>query len=260
MSIVQTHTIVGQTAAGVLGGILLPISAQPAYYNRYASDVLANLAESGRRASVAVGQPGITAGPPAYFAAQGGAAGITSPVSVEGDLTILVAARYPSQTSANYKIAPLVSNYFADADGKWQGFLFGFDNYSDTQTLPILWAVEGETGSSNQQAGDLISTAQGQAWGLYSVRISSIGAKGWTATIKNHTLGTTKTITSGNTIPTLSGAPNLAIGTTYVPENFTDRSDILSVGIWHASLSDADLDTVVDFERRWQAGVNGVTV
>lgn len=34
MSLVQTHTIVGQTASGVLGGILLPISAQPAYYNR----------------------------------------------------------------------------------------------------------------------------------------------------------------------------------------------------------------------------------
>ncbi|KAA8384820.1 hypothetical protein FOH24_16510 [Acetobacter tropicalis] len=260
MSLVQTHTIVGQTASGVLGGILLPISAQPAYYNRYASDVLANMAESGRRASVAVGQPGITAGPPAYFAAQGGAAGITSPVSADGDLTVLVAARYPSQMTANYKIAPLVSNYFTDADGKWQGFLFGLNFYSDTQILPILWAVESETGSTNQQAGDLITTAQGQAWGLYSIRISSIGSKGWTATIKNHTLGTTKTITSSNTIPVLSAAPNLAVGTSYLPENFTDRSDILSVGIWHAALSDTDLDTAVDFERRWQAGINGVTL
>ncbi|MCG4273872.1 hypothetical protein [Acetobacter senegalensis] len=260
MSVVQTHTIVGQTAAGVLGGILLPISAQPAYYNRYASDVLANLAESGKRAAVAVGQPAVTSGPPAYFAAQGGASGITSPVSVAGDLTILVAARYPSQTAANYKIAPLVSNYFTDANGKWQGVLFGFNRYSDTQSLPVVWVVESETGSTNQQSGDLITTAQGQAWGLYSVRISGIGSKGWTATIKNHTIGTTKTITSGNTIPVLSAAPNLAVGTTFVAEFFTDRSDILSAGVWNASLSDADLDTAVDFERRWQAGVNGVTV
>lgn len=260
MSVVQTHTIVGQTAPGVLGGILLPVTVQPDYYNRFASAVLGNLAESGAKASVAIGQPVITAGPPAYFAAQGGVTGITSPVALAGDLTILVAARRPAQPDANYKIAPLVSNYVTDAAGKWQGLLFGLSKYTDTQDLPVLWAVESETGSTNQLAGDLITTAQGQTWGLYSVRITGVGKTGWSAVIQNHTTGTTKTVTSTGTIPVLAAAPNLAIGTTYVGGTWTDTSNILACGLWNSALSDADLQTVVDFERRWQADRNGVTL
>lgn len=262
MTVVQTHTIVGQTAARGLVGILLPIARQPLYYNRFVSDPLANLAEGGKRASVAVGAPAVVAGPPSYLPASGSVTGIVTPASMAGDCTLLVAARKPAQATGGFHVAPLISNYYTDAHGKWQGILLGHDTYNQTQDLPVLWAVETETGSSNQMGGEPITTAQGQAWNLHSVRLTGVGQKGYTAIISNHTTGTTKTITSDNTIPLLPATPNFAIGTTFVASNggLVDHADILCAGIFDAALSDDDLQAVVDIERRWQSSINGVTL